>query len=104
MYYYDSEIVIKLKQFMVAYNIKDIKMRMLKIPELLVIQGFPENYELIGTAADKKKYIDNSVHPLVPKAWTESLADILHTSVTFTHFSNNYHGRVSTTEGDHQRG
>jgi hypothetical protein len=35
--------------FMEVYRIIDIKMRMLKIPELKRIMGFPEDYTLIGT-------------------------------------------------------
>ncbi len=37
----DSEATIRIKEFMAAYGIVDIKMRMLKVPELLKIQGFP---------------------------------------------------------------
>ena len=57
----DSETMIKIKQFMVAYKITDILMRMLKIPELLQIQGFPKNYKLVGTQTEQKKYIGNAV-------------------------------------------
>lgn len=57
----DSEMMIKIKQFMAAYGIADIKMRMLKIPEMLKIQGFPDGYKLIGTQTEQKKYIGNSV-------------------------------------------
>lgn len=39
---------------MALYGIVDIKMRMLRIPELKRIMGFPENYVLIGTQADQK--------------------------------------------------
>ena len=70
----DPEIVVKIKQFMAAYGIIDIKMRMLKVPELLKIQGFPDKYKLEGSQADQKKFIGNSVHPLVPKAWYEEMA------------------------------
>lgn len=71
----DSEIMIKIKEFMVMYGIGDIKMRMLKVLELLKIQGFPENYELIGNQNDKKKFIGNSVVPQVVTAWIESMND-----------------------------
>lgn len=57
----DSETMIKIKEFMIAYRIKDIKMRMLKIPELLRIQGFPSDYQLKGTKTDQKKFIGNAV-------------------------------------------
>ncbi|MFN8317170.1 MAG: DNA cytosine methyltransferase [Chitinophagales bacterium] len=58
----DSPATVKIKQFMAAYGIIDIKMRMLKILELLKIQGFPPpDYKLSGTQADQKKFIGNSV-------------------------------------------
>lgn len=69
----DSEIVVKIKEFMVLYFIVDIKMRMLKIPELLKIQGFPDDYKLIGTQTDQKKFIGNSVHPMIPDAMAKAL-------------------------------
>lgn len=69
----DSEICIKIKEFMSAYSLVDIKMRMLRIPELLNIQGFPSSYILAGTQADQKKFIGNSVHPKVVKVWAEAL-------------------------------
>ena len=52
---------------MVLHGITDIKMRMLKIVELLKIQGFSENYKLIGTKTEQKKFIGNAVHPTVAK-------------------------------------
>jgi DNA (cytosine-5)-methyltransferase 1 len=66
----DSPCTIKIKEFMALYGIVDIKMRMLKVPELLRIQGFPEGYQLLGSQADQKKFIGNSVVPHVVKAWT----------------------------------
>lgn len=69
----DSEVMIRIKQFMAAYNIVDIKMRMLRVHELLSIQGFPVGYKLEGSQADQKKFIGNSVVPLVVKKWTEAL-------------------------------
>jgi DNA (cytosine-5)-methyltransferase 1 len=70
----DSEAMIRIKIFMSMYGIADIKMRMLKVPELLSIQGFPANYKLAGNQSDQKKFIGNSVVPHVVKAWAESLA------------------------------
>lgn len=64
----DTETMIKIKQFMVEYGITDIKMRMLKIPELLQIQGFPKNYKLIGTQTEQKKYIGNAVEVNMARA------------------------------------
>lgn len=69
----DSEYIKKIKVFMAAYGIVDIYMRMLKIPELLKIQGFPEKYKLIGTQADQKKYIGNAVVPLMAQLLVESV-------------------------------
>lgn len=74
VYECDSEVMIKIKEFMVLYGIVDIKMRMLKVPELLKIQGFPVDYKLEGNQSDQKKFIGNSVVPLVVKSWTEALA------------------------------
>ncbi len=59
---------------MAAYGIIDIKMRMLKVVELLKIQGFPADYKLYGTQTDHKKFIGNSVHPLVVKNWIITIA------------------------------
>lgn len=70
----DTEPMIRIKQFMAAYNLIDIKMRMLRVHELLSIQGFPEGYKLEGNQADQKKFIGNSVVPQVVKSWTEAMA------------------------------
>lgn len=73
----DSPIMIKIKQFMAAFDIVDIKMRMLRVHELLAIQGFPTGYKLEGNQADQKKFIGNSVVPLVVQKWTEALGSRL---------------------------
>jgi len=73
----DSEVMIRIKQFMAVYGIVDIKMRMLRVHELLRIQGFPIEYKLAGNQTDQKKFIGNSVVPLVVKRWTEALASRL---------------------------
>ncbi len=65
----DCEWAVKLKEFMVLYNISDIKMRMLNVTELLSIQGFPKDYYLAGNQTDKKKFIGNSVVPGVVSHW-----------------------------------
>ena len=70
----DTEIMIQIKQFMSIYGLVDIKMRMLRVPELLKIQGFPENYQMVGNQSDQKKFIGNSVVPSVVKAWAEAFA------------------------------
>lgn len=58
---------------MTIYQTLDILMRMLKIPELKRIMGFPENYKLIGTQAEQKKYIGNAVEVGMAKALCEAL-------------------------------
>jgi DNA (cytosine-5)-methyltransferase 1 len=70
----DCEWTIKLKEFMALYSICDIKMRMLKVMELKVIQGFPENYVLKGNQTDQKKFIGNAVHPYVPEQWIKAFS------------------------------
>lgn len=70
----ESSCSIKIKQFMAAFGLVDIKMRMLRVKELLSIQGFPEGYSLAGNQADQKKFIGNSVVPQVVKAWCEAMA------------------------------
>jgi len=78
----DSEYTKKIKEFMALYGIVDIKMRMLKVSELLKIQGFPDGYILKGTQADQKKFIGNSVVPLVAQRMAEALAGKLMTPKT----------------------
>lgn len=73
----DTEIMIKIKQFMAVYCLVDIKMRMLRVIELLSIQGFPAGYKLEGNQSDQKKFIGNSVVPQVVKAWTEAMAMLI---------------------------
>lgn len=70
----DSEVMVRIKIFMSIYGIADIKMRMLKVLELLKIQGFPPNYVLAGNQSDQKKFIGNSVVPHVVRAWTEAIS------------------------------
>jgi DNA (cytosine-5)-methyltransferase 1 len=72
---YDDEpkVMRDIKEFMAIYGISDIKMRMLKVPELLKIQGFPDKYVLCGNQSDQKKFIGNSVVPHVVKAWCEAM-------------------------------
>lgn len=70
----DSLYMKKIKEFMCVYGIIDIKMRMLKVKELLKIQGFPNKYFLAGNQCDQKKFIGNSVPPDIPKAMVESYA------------------------------
>lgn len=73
----ECEILRKIKEFMVVYGIVDIKMRMLLIPELKRIMGFPENYVLVGTQADQKKFIGNAVEVNIARALCERLCQKL---------------------------
>ena len=73
VYETDSPMTRKIKQFMAMYNIIDIKMRMLKISELKLIQGFPEDYILIGSQAEQKKFIGNAVEVGIARALCENL-------------------------------
>ena len=73
IYNNDSPMTVKIKEFMALYGIVDIKMRMLRIPELKRIMGFPEDYVLVGTQADQKKFIGNAVEVTQAKKNTEAL-------------------------------
>ena len=69
----DSQMTIKIKEFMALYGIIDIKMRMLRIAELKKIMGFPEDYILIGTQADQKKFIGNAVEVNMARVLCEAI-------------------------------
>ena len=69
----DSSMTKKVKEFMAMYGIVDIKMRMLKISELKKIMGFPEDYVLIGTQAEQKKFIGNAVEVNMSRVLCEAL-------------------------------
>ncbi len=64
----EPEVMVQIKTYMRERGITDICLRMLRIPELKRIQGFGTNYTLIGTEAEQKKYIGNSVPPDVTEA------------------------------------
>lgn len=73
----DSPMTAKIKEFMALYGIIDIKMRMLRITELKKIMGFPEDYILIGTQSDQKKFIGNAVEVTQARKNTEALCEKL---------------------------
>ena len=73
----DSPAMVKIKEFMALYGIIDIKMRMLRIPELKQIMGFPKDYVLIGSQADQKKFIGNAVEVGIARKMCEALCDRL---------------------------
>lgn len=69
----DGEYRRKLKEMMNQYGIVDITMRMLNLNELKDIQGFNREYVLKGTLTEKRKYIGNSVHPIVSEHWYNAI-------------------------------
>jgi len=73
----DSDTLKKIKEFMILFGIVDIKMRMLRVSELLKIQGFSEGYILKGNQSDQKKFIGNSVVPIVAQKLIESIYESL---------------------------
>lgn len=72
VYETDSPATIQIKEFMALYGIADIRMRMLRIPELKRIMGFPEDYVLVGTQAEQKKFIGNAVEVNMSRALCEA--------------------------------
>lgn len=77
VYSTDSPMTAKIKEFMALYGIIDIKMRMLKISELKRIMGFPEDYVLVGTQTDQKKFIGNAVEVNMARMLCEALCQSL---------------------------
>lgn len=75
VYETDSPATIQIKEFMALYGIADIRMRMLRIPELKRIMGFPEDYTLIGTQAEQKKFIGNAVEVNMARVLCESICE-----------------------------
>lgn len=75
----DTPMTRKIKEFMAMYGIIDIKMRMLNIQELKRIMGFPEDYTLIGTQAEQKKFIGNAVEVNMSRVLCEALCSKLKT-------------------------
>lgn len=69
----DSAVMKELKRFCREHGITDIKMRMLRIDELLPIMGFPKDYKLLGTKNENKKYIGNAVECGMARQLCESL-------------------------------
>ena len=80
----DSPMTRKIKEFMAIYNIVDIKMRMLKVSELKKIMGFPEDYVLIGTQSEQKKFIGNAVEVNMSRVLCEALCQKLETQNRIT--------------------
>jgi DNA (cytosine-5)-methyltransferase 1 len=73
----DTPAMVKIKLFMAAYGIIDIKMRMLLLLEQQRIQGFPDNYILMGTLTQRKKYVGNAVEVHQGKACIAAVMESL---------------------------
>lgn len=73
----DSPMTCKIKEFMTMYGIVNITMRMLRVPELKRIMGFPEDYILVGTQAEQKKFIGNAVEVNMARVLCEALVNKL---------------------------
>lgn len=69
----DSPMTRKVKEFMAMYGIIDVKMRMLNIQELKRIMGFPDDYTLVGTQAEQKKFIGNAVEVNMARVLCEAI-------------------------------
>ena len=77
IYETDSPMTRKVKEFMAMYGIIEVKMRMLNIRELKRIMGFPDDYTLVGTQAEQKKYIGNAVEVNMARVLCEALCEKL---------------------------
>lgn len=72
----DCPITRRIKLFMAAYGIADIKMRMLNVTELLRIMGFPESYILKGSQTHQKKFIGNAVETTTAQKLIEAFVKV----------------------------
>lgn len=70
----DSPAMVRVKEFCILYGIVDVTMRMLRIPEMKRIQGFGDNYVLVGSQEEQKKYLGNAVVTQMATAWCEAVA------------------------------
>lgn len=73
----DTPAMCRIKEFCALYGIVDITMRMLRIAEMKRIQGFGDDYVLVGTQEEQKKYLGNAVVTQVATAMCEALAGAL---------------------------
>ena len=74
--------MVRVKEFCILYGIVDITMRMLRIPEMKRIQGFGDDYELVGSQEEQKKFLGNAVVTQVATAWSEAVAAALERTET----------------------
>lgn len=73
----DSPEMVRVKEFCILYGIVDVTMRMLRIPEMKRIQGFGDDYVLIGSQEEQKKFLGNAVVTQVATAWAEAVTTAL---------------------------
>lgn len=73
----DSPMTQQIKEFMAMYCIVNITMRMLRVNELKRIMGFPEDYVLVGTQTEQKKFIGNAVEVNMARVLCEALVNRL---------------------------
>ena len=73
----DSPMTKQIKEFMAMYCIVNITMRMLRVNELKRIMGFPEDYVLVGTQTEQKKFIGNAVEVNMARVLCEALVNRL---------------------------
>lgn len=73
----DSPMTKQIKEFMAMYCIVNITMRMLRVNELKRIMGFPEDYVLVGTQTEQKKFIGNAVEVNMARVLCEALVSRL---------------------------
>ena len=76
----DTPAMRRIKEFCALYGIADITMRMLRISEMKRIQGFGDDYVLVGTQEEQKKYLGNAVVTQVATALCEALAEAIEQS------------------------
>lgn len=77
IYETDSPMTRKIKEFMAMYGLSDVLMRMLIMPELKRIMGFPSEYILVGPQKDQKKFIGNAVETTMARVMAECIAQQL---------------------------
>lgn len=73
----DTPAMRRIKEFCALYGIVDVTMRMLRISEMKRIQGFGDDYVLVGTQEEQKKYLGNAVVTQVATAMCEALASAI---------------------------
>lgn len=73
----DTPVMRELKDLMCAYRISDISQRLLTVKESLKIMGFPDDYILMGTVTEQRKFIGNAVEVNMALAIAKSTIDAL---------------------------